>query len=45
LSRPEIHRPGDTGFTEPWQAEALALALALQESGRISPDELSATLG
>lgn len=45
MSRPEDHRPGNMGFTEPWQAEALALAVALQESGRISPDEWSATLG
>ena len=32
-------------FEEPWQAEALALSIALQESGRISAAEWSDTLG
>ena len=44
MSLPEISRPGTAGFTEPWQAEALALVVALQEAGRISPDDWSATL-
>jgi nitrile hydratase accessory protein len=32
-------------FNEPWEAEALALALALQEAGRFTATEWSATLG
>lgn len=44
MSLPEILRPRNAGFTEPWQAEALALVVALQEAGRISPDDWSATL-
>ena len=34
----------DAGFTDPWQAEALALSIALQESGLVSPAEWSNTL-
>ncbi len=44
MNRPETQRPDDAGFTEPWQAEALALVVALQEAGRISPDDWSVTL-
>lgn len=44
MSLPKIPRPHSAGFTEPWQAEALALVVALQEAGRISPDDWSATL-
>ncbi len=44
MSLPEIPLPHSAGFTEPWQAEALALVVALQEAGRISPDDWSATL-
>ncbi len=38
-------RSADPDFAEPWQAEALALAIALQETGQITPAEWSATLG
>jgi hypothetical protein len=45
LNRPRSSGPHDAGFTEPWQAEALALSIALQESGLLSPAEWSNTLG
>jgi nitrile hydratase accessory protein len=45
LNRSKSLGPHDTGFTEPWQAEALALSIALQESGLFSPAEWSDTLG
>ena len=32
-------------FQEPWQAQALATAMALQESGVVEPHEWSAALG
>jgi nitrile hydratase accessory protein len=44
LSLPEIPRPHSAGFTEPWQAEALALSIALQEAGHVTPAEWSETL-
>lgn len=52
MSRPErepaapegIFRDGP-GFREPWEAEAVALSIALQESGRISAAEWSDALG
>jgi nitrile hydratase accessory protein len=36
---------GDRGFDEPWQAQALALAVALQDAGVISPAEWAEALG
>lgn len=44
MSRPETSRPADAAFTEPWQAEAFALSIALQETGHVTPAEWSATL-
>jgi nitrile hydratase accessory protein len=44
LSRPELSRPGNAEFAEPWQAEALALSIALQETGHVTPTEWSDTL-
>jgi nitrile hydratase accessory protein len=44
LSRPETSRPAEAEFTEPWQAEALALSIALQETGHVTPAEWSNTL-
>lgn len=49
MRRPEEQHPGaaippDAVLGEPWQAEALALAIALQESGRIEAGEWSAAL-
>lgn len=41
----ETPTPADPELTEPWQAEALALSVALQEAGHISPAEWSDTLG
>jgi nitrile hydratase accessory protein len=45
LSRARTLRPADAEFTEPWQAEALALSIALQETGHIAPAEWSEALG
>lgn len=45
MSRPETSRPADAAFTEPWQAEAFALSIALQELGHVTPAEWSGTLG
>ena len=50
MSRPEKGRPSpgpasDQGFAEPWEAEALALAMALQDSGHFTAAEWSTTLG
>ena len=39
-----MSRPADAEFTEPWQAEALALSIALQETGHVTPTEWSGTL-
>jgi nitrile hydratase accessory protein len=44
LSRPEMLRPADAEFAEPWQAEALVLSIALQETGHVTPTEWSSTL-
>jgi nitrile hydratase accessory protein len=44
LSQNKALRPADAEFTEPWQAEALALSIALQETGHITPTEWSQTL-
>ena len=38
-------RPDGAKLTEPWQAEVLALVIALQETGHLSPAEWSAMLG
>jgi nitrile hydratase accessory protein len=35
----------DRGFDEPWQAQALALSVALQDAGVISPREWAQALG
>lgn len=43
LSEIETQRPAD--LTEPWQAEVLALSIALQETGHVTPAEWSRTLG
>src|SRR5207253_2623602 len=40
-----ISRDGDPVFREPWEAQAFALALALQERGLFTAEEWSATLG
>ena len=46
MNRPENDdRPADAALAEPWQAEALALSLALQEAGLFSAAEWSETLG
>lgn len=46
MSRPEDNASeGRAPFAEPWQAEALALSLALQEAGRITAAEWSDALG
>jgi len=44
LNRSRSPELPDAGFTDPWQAEALALSIALQESGLVSPAEWSNTL-
>lgn len=36
---------GERGFDEPWQAQALALSVALQDAGVISPGEWAEALG
>ena len=41
LTEPEEKMP----FQEPWQAQALAAALVLQDSGAVSPAEWSEALG
>ena len=43
MSESETQRPAD--LTEPWQAEVLALSIALQETGHVTPAEWSKTLG
>lgn len=45
MSRPEDLNPAEAELAEPWQAEALALSIALQETGHITPAEWSETLG
>ena len=45
MSRPEPSRSGERPFDEPWQAEALALAAALQQAGRFSATEWADALG
>lgn len=45
MSRPDTAVPDGAEFTEPWQAEALALSIALQETGHITPAEWSDALG
>jgi nitrile hydratase accessory protein len=44
LSRPETSRSVDAEFAEPWQAEALALSIAIQEAGHVTPTEWSDAL-
>lgn len=44
MSRPERNRPADAELAEPWQVEALALSIALQEAGLISAVEWSEAL-
>lgn len=39
-----MSRPVDAELAEPWQAEALALSIALQETGHVTPTEWSDTL-
>ncbi len=39
-----MSRSVDAEFTEPWQAEALALSIALQEAGHVTPTEWSDAL-
>lgn len=45
MSESEALRPESAKLTEPWQAEVLALSIALQETGHISPAEWSTILG
>lgn len=45
MNQPKTTRPADADFKEPWQAEAFALSIALQEAGHITPAEWSAILG
>lgn len=45
MSENEPLRPASAKLTEPWQAEVLALAIALQQTGHCSPAEWSKTLG
>lgn len=45
MNHADSSRSAEPEFAEPWQAEALALSIALQESGRITPAEWSDTLG
>lgn len=45
MSRPDQNLPTDAELTEPWQVQALALSIALQEAGLISTAEWSETLG
>ena len=46
MSRPEASRSDESRqFDEPWQAEVLALAAALQQAGRFSAAEWAAALG
>ena len=40
-----MSRPDQPQFTEPWQAEALALSMALMQAGRFSPAEWAESLG
>lgn len=42
---PLASRDREPAFAEPWQAEILALACALSESGMFSPAQWSAALG
>ena len=44
MSRAEAPGPVGAELNEPWQAEALALSIALQETGRIAPAEWSGAL-
>jgi len=47
-SPPSIGRNGEVDglvFREPWEAQAFALAVSLQERGVFSPTEWAATLG
>jgi nitrile hydratase accessory protein len=45
LNRASMIGSTDVELTEPWQTEALALSIALQETGHITPAEWSETLG
>jgi len=45
LSRAKTLQPAEAEFTEPWQAEALALSIALQETGHVTPADWSEALG
>ena len=40
-----MSRPEPPQFDEPWQAEALALSMALMQAGRFSSAEWTASLG
>jgi nitrile hydratase accessory protein len=40
-----LTQPEPLPFDEPWQAEALALSMALVQAGRFSPAEWAASLG
>jgi nitrile hydratase accessory protein len=39
-----MSRPADAELTEPWQVEAFALSIALQEAGHVTPSEWSDAL-
>lgn len=45
MSENESLRPASVNLTEPWQAEVLALSIALQETGHFSPAEWAKILG
>lgn len=45
LPGPLAARDGKPAFTEPWQAQTMALAHALVERGTIAPGDWSAALG
>ena len=44
MSRPETQELFGARLDEPWQAEVLALSIALQETGQIAPAEWSGAL-
>ena len=45
MAEQPIRRDEGPVFAEPWQAQALAIAVALQESGAFSAEEWAAALG
>lgn len=45
MSQPDQNRPDDANLSEPWQLEALALSIALQDAGLVTPAEWSEALG